>query len=357
MPFPTARRQGLQAARAIQQTPYTETPSDVFLADSRPNATGHTLGRLGRQGGIGAPVTGPAAGNWQVTSDARGNTAGFPGRGTGHGNLQGDEPQNASPWPYQPGQQDRPFIRTPPSMLNRQAYAGMAFRNGRGIAHDRHIIENRGTTTSSSNEQATGANPNPEHDGPARPAYRMFNRTLSKMIGVDSTRQLDNEQYHAAIIVDGDSGRKFPLGEQGTEWAKVYGGTRYLADFRPYGSRGRFDPGSPQPTVYADPGGPYRFGTKLMQGDPQDGPQKIYGGLPWGLHSVTVPSQKANQAMLQNRFTQVKPVRQNRPQNNKRSGQSWNQQYVSQSGRQGIKVGVQNGGRQAGLNQRWLGTG
>ena len=356
MPYPTARRQGLQTAKAIQQTQYQETPSDVFLATSRPNATSSTLGRMGRTGQFGAPISGPAAGNSYITSDARGAPSAFPGKGGGNGSLYSTEPMNASPYPDTSRSAGRAqFIRTPPSQLNRAAYTP-AFQHGAAIARDRHIIENRGTVTSSKNEQRTGANPNPEADGPARPAYKMFNRSISKQYGVDDTRQLDNGQYHAAIEVSGTT-RKFPLATQGDEWSKVYGGTRYLADFRPYGSRGVFLPGAPQPTVRADPGGPYRFNTLLQEGSPLDGPQKIYGGLPWGLHSTTVPPQKVNQAVLQARFTQVKPVRQNRPQNNKRSGQSMNQGYVSQSGRQGIKMGTQNGGRQAGLNQRWLGTG
>jgi hypothetical protein len=184
-------------------------------------------------------------------------------------------------------------------------------------------------------------------------AYRMFNRTLSHMYGTNSTRFLDNGQFHAATMA---GTRKFPLGTQGQEWANVYGGTQGLANYRPYGERGSRFAGAPQPTVRADPGGPYRFGTLIEQGDPKDGPQKVYGGLPWGLHSPTVPPVQVTKGVLAKRFGQVKPVWNIRPQNSKRAGQSWSQSMVSLSGHQAVQLQSTPPIRQPGMNSRWLGT-
>ena len=102
--------------------------------------------------------------------------------------------------------------------------------------------------------QRTGGNPNPEADGPPKRTWKMFNRTISHMYGADDTAMLDNGQYHASVIVPGRN-RKFPLATQGQEWSIRYGGTPGLASYRPYGTRGGFSAGAPQPTVRADPGG------------------------------------------------------------------------------------------------------
>jgi hypothetical protein len=354
------RRLNAQRAQAVQARPYQETPSDVFLASSMPLAAAGIYGRLGKgpapptRPRIGAPATGKAQGNWVVTSDARGASAAY-ARGTGMGNedLADTSPANESPYGSVSGQQAR-RVDTPPSMITA---GGMArtpqFQHGRAIAHDRHIISKTGHTTSGNRQQATGGTPNPEASGPPRPLYLMFNRTLSRMYGTDSTRFLDNGQFHAAVLA---GTRKFPLGQQGTEWSRVYGGTPGLAQWRPYASRGRFLPGAPQPTVKAEPGGPYRFGTLLQQGAPGDGPQKVYGGLPWGLHSPTLPSTQQTQPMIMRRFGQVKPVWNIRPQNSRTAGQSWSQSMVSLTGQQAVKLRAAPPIRQPGMNTRWLGT-
>lgn len=348
------RRRLLQKVNQIEARPTQPTPSAVYLEAAMPLVPGDMYGRMGKGATatrrfIGAPATSPAAGNSVITSDARGNRADGPGKGMGGHTLYDMGPDNASPWPHAQ-------VFTPGSLNSAGKHARTdAFQWGRLIAHDRHIIANQGRTTSSNRNLATGANPNPEKDGPPRPTWKMFNRTLSHMHGASDTRFLDNGQFHSAVIVPGRN-RKFPLGKQGDEWTLRYGGTPYLADHRPYGKRGGYDSGAPLPTVRADPGGPYRFGTLLQVGAPGDGPQKVYGGLPWGLHSPTLPARQASQSLIRSRLGQVKPVWNVRPLNSKRAGQSWSQSMVSLSGQQAVKLASTPPIRQPGLNSRWLGA-
>ena len=352
------RRIAQQQEAAVNSKAYQPTPSDIFLASSMPMACAGIYGRMGKggipaRGSAGAAPSALAYGNSVVTSDQRGSAlASYPGRGQNGPAISELGPSVESPYGSVSGQQIR-AVRTPPTMLNRGVYGGEEYQHGDLIARDRHIIANSGRTTSSNREQATGGNPNPEKDGPARPAWKMFNRTLSFQQGTDSTRFLDNGQYHAATMA---GARKFPLGEQGTEWSKVWGGTPGLANYRPYGSRSGYGPGAPLPTVRADPGGPYRFNTLLQQGAAGDGPQKIYGGLPWGLHSPTVPPVQVTKGVLGNRFSQVKPVWNIRPQNSKTAGQSWSQSMVSLTGQQAVKLTATPPIRQPGMNARYLGA-
>lgn len=353
------RRRLLSQVQQIEAQPHQQSASDVFFSASTAQVMAGVFGRMGRgqpsvRPNPGAPPTALAYGNSVVTVDTRGADTAQPGKGKGNGQLADLSPFNAGIYGDVRGRQIR-RVDTPPEALSAAYTRTDAFQHGRLIAHDRHIIENQGRVTSSANNQRTGANPNPEADGPARPAWKMFNRTLSHQIGVDSTANLDNGQFHAALLTT-DGRRKFPLATQGDEWSKVYGGTPGLANHRPYGKRGGFDQGAPRPTVRADPGGPYRFNTLLQVGDPADGPQKVYGGLPWGLHSPTLPSRQHTKAVIESRLGQVKPVQQNRPQNSKAAGQAWSQSVVSLSGQQAVKLAATPPIRQPGMNSRWLGA-
>ena len=344
----TSRRRFTQKVNQVQAQPTQITPSAQFLGAAMPLVPGNIYGRMGKGAVSGrrlvnAPVTGPAAGNWRVTSDARGARAAQPAKGAGSGIA------NASPFPHAQ-------VFTPGSLDSAGAHARTdAFQHGHLIAHDRHIIQNQGRVTSSAVNQRTGANPNPEADGPPKRTWKMFNRTISHMYGADDTAFLDNGQYHASVIVPGRN-RKFPLATQGQEWSIRYGGTPGLASYRPYGTRGGFSAGAPQPTVRADPGGPYKFGTVLQVGAPNDGPQKVYGGLPWGLHSPTLNTRQGMQSLIRSRIGQVKPVWNVRPQNSKTAGQSWSQSMVSLSGQQAVKLKATAPIRQPGMNSRWLGN-
>jgi hypothetical protein len=360
-PNPTVRRvsrrrvQSEIAQREAQ--PYQPTPSDVFLASSMPLAAAGIYGRMGKGGvsahvQVNAPASGPAQGNSVVTSDARGAQAAFPGHGQGNGSLADTGPANESPFGSVSGVQVR-VVNTRREMLSAAYSYTDQFQHGRAIARDRHVIENQGRTTSGSGNFQNGGSPNPEKDGPPRPAWKMFNRSLSFQAGADSTRNLDNGQFHASTLA---GMRKFPLATQGQEWSNVWGGTPGLANFRAYGKRGGFSAAAPAPTVRALAGGPYAYGRLLRVGDPGDGPQKVYGGLPWGLHSPTVPNQQIMKGVQANRFNQVKPVWNIRPQNSASAGQSWSQSMVSLTGQQAVKLGATPPIRQPGMNARWLGV-
>lgn len=265
--------------------------------------------RLGRGGLPAGPVTGRAAGNSAVTSDARGEPAARPGAGNGEPTspIGGIE------------------IITPPSQLGNVTYA-RPFQHGRLIVRDRHVIMRRGKTmTSPAEQEPFGGTPNPEADGPPKPAYEMVNRTESFQVGTDGTANLDNTAPHAATSA---GRRRFPLSNQGsTPFEPVYGGTPGL--YRPYGARGFVE--GPTPTVYAEPGGPYKGKVLLQQGSPEDGPQLVYGGDPHGLHSPTVEATKLTRGRYK-AVPQQTPGRQQRPANSKIAGQSYSQTVVPQSG-------------------------
>lgn len=331
----------------LSQQSGAATQSEVYLQSSVANLTQRVRGTW-----IQPPITGLAAGNWRVTSDARGAVASR--RGTGNTNLLDNGPMNESPYGGISGRQYRPWVRTPPSQLNRMAYGGLAFQNGRLIAYDRHIAGYTGHTTSSANEQATGGTPNPEKDGPPRRTYRMLNRALSWQIGVDDTRQLDNNGFHAATPAGGNP---FPLGTQGDRLSKVYGGTPKLTQFRAYGTRGGFGPGAPQPWVYATPGGPWRFNTLLQQGAPQDGPQTVYPGVPHGLHSSTIQPLWLTNVNQKQRLPQTRKLFRNRPQNSKSAGQSMGQTAVHLDGSQSVKPQRLRRTARAGVTDRFLNNG
>jgi hypothetical protein len=349
-----ARRRGGQVAFAqnaqkvnqIQNQPAQNTPSAVFIGSAAPLVPGDVYWRMGRgalrgRTVIDAPVTAIAHGNTVVTSDPRGQVAAQPGQGAGYGI------NNESPYPSR-------VVLTPHSLDSAGMHARTAaFQHGRLIARDRHILAKQGTVTSSANQQRTGGSPNPEADGPARPSWKMVNKSISFQNGTDSTRNLDNHDYHAVVMA---GLRPFPLATQGTEWSVRNGGTPFLANYRPYGTRGGFDNNAPLPTVRAEPGGPFRPRTLLQQGDPGDGPQKIYGGLPWGLHSPTLPGKEQTQTLIRSRIHQVKPVWNIRPLNSKSAGQSWSQSMVSLSGSQAVKLRSTPPIRQPGMNHRWLGS-
>ena len=221
-----------------------------------------------------------------------------------------------------------------------------AYANGLKIARDRHILERTGTTkTSRLRNMLNPGFPNPEADGPARPAAEMLNRTISWQVGTDHASFLDNDAPHASTIA---GARRFPLGTQDGTVRPRFGGTPGL--YRPYGARGVVF--GPPPRIVAEAGGPYLAGKVLDPGSVQDGPQLVDGGAPHGLHSATVPPSKVTRGRYR-ATKQMRPGRQDRPANSRIAGQSYSQTVVPQSGVGGGPLPRINGGRQPGLNSRW----
>lgn len=296
-------------------------------------------GRLHPRAPAPAPLMGHTGqGNSAVTSDARGGPAAQPGKGPGGGIG------NASPWPAR-------LILTAPSQLLRRARTP-AFQNDALVARDRRISAYRGTVMLSGTPDTKPGIPDPDADGPARPSYRMINRTLSWQIGTDSTTGLDNS---AAKPMTRAGRRPFSLGTRGDPWTTVYGGTPRLAAYRPYGTRGG-PRGGPQPRITALPGGQYRPGTLLQAGAPGDGPQKIASGPAWGLHTATAEPVKLTGQVITSRFSQVRPPRINRPLNSRAAGQSMSQAAVHLDGTAPVKIPLTKPGVQPGVNARFRRT-
>ncbi len=287
-----------------------------------------TLGRVVLPAG---PPTARAAGNSTVTSDRRGSPAARPGAGNGIDRS----PLPAGPTPIVRPSAVAAVVATPVTAHNR-----LTFR-------DRHVVARAGRTTSSATPSRTGGTPNPEAAGPPRPAGEMVNRTLSWQIGTDATANLDNDAPHASTTA---GRRRYPLGNQGsTPWQPVYGGTPRL--FRPYGARGWVE--GPAPRVVALPGGPYRPGTVLEAGAAGDGPQRVSGGAPHGLHSPTVAPVRATTGRYR-AVRQQRPPRQNRPLNNRIAGQSYSQTAIHQDGRGGGRLPSLAPVRVAGVTNRFV---
>ena len=163
---------------------------------------------------------------------------------------------------------------------------------------------------------------------PPLPELRTVNRTVSYQLGTDATRNQD------------DLARGYTwLGEQGSGWAPVYGGRPGM--YPPYGTRG----GVPFPIV-----------SPVAEGQPGDGPQKVWAGPPHGLHSLTFP----DRGDTLNRYQvnpQMRPVRVDRPSNSPQAGQSYSQTVMTQGGTPSPGAQAKAGAWSAKIGGRgWLGT-
>jgi hypothetical protein len=316
-------------------------------------------GLLGRRvRGLSGPVTASAAGNSVVTSDLRGGgrPAAFPGA-----NNEGLD-QSSTFTARTEITPTTPDVRNPGTQ-DRFAYGG-GWADGKLTLRERFIQTMLGTSRQGAQESHSGI-PNPQADGPPLPEYMMDNRTLSWQIGTDKTTQEDNpgpfavtatEAQQAAvpqltrIAVNGV--RTFPLGTQdGVPWTtKVWGGTPGLT--RSYGVRGTTALTGPPAAQFALPGdgSGARVGTLLEPRPAGDGPQMIRGGPPHGLHSRTIPSRKWTMAR-QASIPQQKPGRNDRPNNSKIAGQSYNQTVVPEGQTGGGRIPRLGPQAQAGITQ------
>ena len=247
----------------------------------------------------------PDSGLWPLEQDKPGPSPAYPGYVIG-GQASGG---NDGFWGTDPRS---PAIQPPVTFLPGQDPAGMdsgtgnnpgAYRGGlqgfndKLTTTDRHAFWWRGGDQRQGTDFApAAANANTYNDplrqGP-QARLRTVNRRWSYQKGTDTTRNQD------------DLSRSYTwLGEQGSGWAPVYGGTPGL--FMPYGSRG----GVPYPIV--DPT------------DGQGGPEKVWAGPPHGLHSLTYPSTQDTLSRSQ-ALPQMRPVRIDRPSNSPQAGQAYSQ--------------------------------
>lgn len=288
------------------------------------------LGRRARS--LSGPVTGRAAGNSVVTSDLRGggHPAAYPGADNGA------------------RAQSQTFgglvLSTPDQRGEARAAYGGGWADGKLTLRERFVQTMFGTSKLGRQESHSGV-PNPQADGPPLPEYLMDNRTESWQIGTDLTTQEDNpgpfavtttisqqaapgNYPMAAMNVRAVAGKRFPLGIQdGVPWStRVWGGTPGLV--RAYGQRGgELDGPAAIPFALPGDGSGVPVGTQLGDRPPGDGPQLIQGGPPHGLHSWT-PSSRITTMARQASIPQQKPGRNDRPNNSKIAGQSYNQTVV-----------------------------
>jgi hypothetical protein len=216
-------------------------------------------------------------------------------------------------------------------------------------ATDRHGIMNTGTERGGGRHSGYT---DPPMDGPPRPALRLVQRTINWQQGTDTSRNQDqypgeNRQYNmqpatqvgeANFIgstprIPNTMNEKFEpglqyVGEQGTGWSPIYGGVPGL--WQPYGSYAGY-------TANQTKG----IQSPAEQGSAGDGPQKVFSGLPHGLHSQTYPDYSTTLGRYM-AIPQMSLPRQDRPSNATGAGQSYNQTVVPQ-GQTGT-VGVQSSG-------------
>jgi len=188
--------------------------------------------------------------------------------------------------------------RTPPPRTPN--FSGGQAWGARGIVRDRHVWAQTGRELSG--RQSGGHDP--MLDGPVRPSFNVLQRTWSKWSGTDQTRNLDDLAAPRPV-----NGQGKWTGTQGDAWTTIYGGTPGL--YLPYGSRGT--------------------GFVSTQGEGVDGPQRIEGGAPHGLHTMTAAPMRARNARSR-RTPQMVPGRVDRLANSKQAGQSYSQTTRHQGG-------------------------
>jgi hypothetical protein len=210
---------------------------------------------------------------------------------------------------------------------------GQPYQNESGIVYDRHIYANTGTEKQQAHPDSTrGEGLSPLADGPVRPSYGTVHRTLNPRYGTTGTRFLDNNGPFATTTTN--DGRAYGLGIQdGSPWTTHNGGTPGLTHV--YGVRGLAGLQGPE------------------LGSPQDGPQKIRGGVPHGLHTRT-PSNAELLAARRRKTAQQTQTRRQRPANSKIAGQSYSQTVQHQDQTQITRLPRIPSGHQPGMAGRGL---
>jgi hypothetical protein len=287
-------------------------------------------------GGVpGTPVTN-AYGNPGVMTNDAGTPQGWPYRQTGVGyNVGPDQGQNVanqsergglgtgagqSPKTPQPGNAyggDKPNghvtvdgVMQPP----RNGWRGglsPSTPNDKLLTSDRHIMAKVGNPrTLETSTPGNPPNPDDPMQGPVRPVFATVNRSLNYQQGSDNTANQDADRAYSR------NAQGMYVGEQGSGWAPVYGGVPGL--YQPYGSYA----GYTARTVRG-------IQSPVGQGQPGDGPHKVFSGPPHGLHSVTAPDYSNTLGRYQS-IPQMHAVRVDRPDNSKAAGQDYSQTVVPQ---------------------------
>lgn len=197
------------------------------------------------------------------------------------------------------------------------------------ITRDREIIAKRGHPRTGIEDSVAGNPPNPDGpiSGPARPVFASINRTINYQEGSDNTANQDVQRpYNTSGPLPDRAGAKWGpmarrpetvqegtqfVGEQGNGWGPIYGGTPGL--YQPYGSYAGY--------TARDTKG---IQSPVADGAPGDGPHKVFGGPPHGLHSQTYPSYD-NTLGRYLAVPQMRAPRVDRPANSPIAGQDYSQ--------------------------------
>ena len=220
--------------------------------------------------------------------------------------------------------------------------APVGYSNDKLITYDRHGMMKVGYENSGRYSGQT----DPPMDGPARPSLWLVQRTLSYQQGTDTTAATDDITRDYTRNAQG-----MYVGEQGTGWAPVYGGTPGL--YQEYGSYAGISPSTPgyDPVTGVTQG----IVSPAPQGQAGDGSHSVWSGPPHGLHSPTLPAygQTLGRYMA---VPQMQRPRIDRPSNSPISGQSYSQ-TVEMQGKTGMAPSQGRGVNNPRYNVRAKGNG
>jgi hypothetical protein len=219
--------------------------------------------------------------------------------------------------------------------------APVGYSNDKLITYDRHAMWKVGYENSGRNSGET----DPPMDGPARPSLWLVQRTINYQQGTDTDTATDDLTRD---YTRNESGMY--VGEQGTGWGPVYGGTPGM--YQEYGSYSGISPSTPgyDPVSGATEG----IHSPVAQGASGDGIQQWWSGPPHGLHSPTLPSYNQTLGRYMSIPQQARP-RIDRPSNSPIAGQSYSQTVQSQG--QSGQNAVQSKMPKPSFNQRAKGNG
>lgn len=232
----------------------------------------------------------------------------------GWGPAAGWNDSGNSKLPGDPQGDPKPVDHTRMPFQEDDKLGGWQMANEKLVTRDRHAFFKVGTE----NSGRGSGNTDPPMDGPPRPALAVINRTINWQQGTVYA----NNQFAPVNVVNGnvdDLSREYTrepnlgmyVGEQGSGWSSVNGGVPGL--WQPYGS-------------YAGiTAGPVKgIQSPVEQGQPGDGPRKVWSGPPHGLHSPTLPDYSPTLGYYMALPAQRAP-RMDRPDNSTTAGQSYSQ--------------------------------
>lgn len=276
---------------------------------------------------FGLPVT--RARIWYAGGAVQGAESGVPGsttqRASGNPSVATRQTSDVSQRPYGGGENNdpysqfgvpRPLQQGQETAVRAPGNAPVGYSNDKLIAYDRHGMMKVGYENSGRNSGQT----DPPIDGPARPSLWLVQRTINYQQGTDTTGATDDLTRDFTRNAEG-----MYVGEQGSGWSSVYGGVPGM--YQKYGSYAGIAPDTPgyDPVTGETQG----IVSDVGQGQPGDGPHKVWAGPPHGLHSPTLPtySQTIGRYMS---IPQMARPRIDRPSNSPIAGQSYSQTVAAQ---------------------------